>query len=143
MTGAPVAQGLSGAATAAGIFATVVGSLIGLLTWLATRKSARGTDLERLQGSLSAWARETIDDLRSELQAEEQRRHAEVAQSEARCRVMVEQLRAEGELRAEEQRRYFETRLAEAEARADWWKARALGRTDPDATPPPDARERP
>jgi flagellar motility protein MotE (MotC chaperone) len=126
----PLAQTLSGVAAAAGIFAAIVGTLVGALTYLATRKSRRGGDLERLQGTLSTWAQETIADLRRELREEEQQRHEDVSRAEERCRVMVEQLRTE-----------FETKLAEERARGDWWKARAQGADDPDATPPPDARE--
>jgi flagellar motility protein MotE (MotC chaperone) len=127
----PVAQGLSSAATVAGIIAAIVGTVVGVLTFRATWKGARGSDLERLQGTLSKWSQDTIADLRADLQQEEQRRHAEVQQSEARCRTMVEQLRAE-----------FETRVAEERARAEWWKARAQGEPDdPSRTPPPDARE--
>lgn len=122
MTGPPiVAQTLQTVTTIAGVIAGVIGTLAAWLTWRATFKNQRGSDWDRLAGTLSDWSQETI--------AELQRR---VDSAEADCRARIEQV----ETRLAQQ---WADRLAYEHRRADYWRARTLG-TANDDTPPPDLR---
>lgn len=135
-----LAQALSGVATIAGIVAVLVGALIGVLTYRLTSKGQRGSDLERLQGTLSTWASETIDDLRADLKEEEARRHREL--DDLRAELLADCARRCDGLR-ESLRWEFEAKLAVAEYRVDYWKGRALNVPADDDTPPPDTRPLP
>jgi hypothetical protein len=115
----PVAvESLSSLATISGIIAVLVTPLVALFTHRLTLKSQRGSDMERLTGTLSQWSQDTIGSLQTQLAGAEQRCLDRITSAEQR---FAAQVRAEGN-------------------RAEYWKERAL-KGESNNTPPPDAED--
>jgi hypothetical protein len=121
MNAAPiVGQGLNTVATVSGIIGTVVAVLVGTFTYRLTFKGAKGSDWDRLAGTLSTWSQGTIAEMQTRL---------ERAEADCQGRITEAEARLKAEIRA-------------ATARGDWWRGRAEreGPEHHDDTPPPEPR---